>query len=64
MCRRKPAFLCMDEEEYEKYLDQIDNLDALINGRAEEPTYIQDQLRDQDGIRVPGCYRTVPAPTE
>lgn len=54
----------MDEEEYEKYLDQIDNLDALINGRAEEPTYIQDQLRDQDGIRVPGCYRTVPAPTE
>ena len=56
----------MDEEELELYLDMIDRIDPLLEP---EPFYGGDslslqQLRDDDGLRVPGCYRVPPKPTE
>ena len=49
----------MDEEEYEWYLRQVFDLHEYEH--EEEP--LQEQLRDENGYRVPGCYRTRPALT-
>ena len=53
----------MDPEEYESYLDQIDAMDPLLRGRSEidENESLCEQLRDEHGLRVPGCYRVLPA---
>ena len=48
----------MDEDEYEDYLNQIDNIQA----NELEYEALQEQLRDEHGHRVSGCYRTRPAP--
>ena len=50
----------MDEEEYEDYLNQIDNMRWGTNELEHDS--LQEQLRDEQGYRVPGCYRTRPAP--
>jgi len=50
----------MDEEEYEFYLTQIDELER----KAYEEERLIEQCRDEDGIRVPGCYFVKPAHTE
>ena len=49
----------MDEDEYEEYCRAIDWLDT----RQDSPdlnTLVQEQLRDEEGIRVPGCYVALP----
>ena len=57
----------MDEDEYDEYLNQIDEIDPLLIARARSaegdpmddfPLY--DRLRDKDGSTVPGCYRLRP----
>jgi hypothetical protein len=50
----------MDELEYENYLAAIDRLDsrAFVWEREES---VLEQLRDEDGYRVPGCFHTRPA---
>ena len=51
----------MNPEEYEAYLDAIDLLDERLGVsdiRVETP--VCEQLRDDYGYRVPGCYRTSP----
>jgi len=48
----------MDEEEYVEYLNQIERLTAELG----EPMLLE-RLYGDDGS-VPGCYRTLPAPTE
>jgi hypothetical protein len=50
----------MDEEELEEYLAAIDRLDSRINTR-ERDSSVLEQLRDEDGYRVPGCFHTRPA---
>lgn len=50
----------MDEEEYEVYLRMIDEYQHRDMGDE----LITEQLRDEDGIRVDGCYRVLPAPVE
>ena len=47
----------MDEEEYQAYLN-------AVFGMEEETEAFKDQLRDEDGYLVPGCYHVSPAPTE
>ena len=49
----------MNEEEYEQYLRQVFGLIEYEHG--DDP--LQAQLYDENGP-VPGCYRTMPAPTE
>jgi len=59
----------MDEEELEQYLELIDEQERRELWRLNElePAEIRetliDQLRDEDGMRVPGCYRINPAPS-
>ena len=50
----------MDEKELEEYLRQIDKVESVRMG----DDALLDQLRDEEGIGVPGCYRTLPIPTE
>ena len=52
----------MDEIEYLQYLDEIDRLDRRIVD-DKSPYDILEQLRTEDGFRVPGCYHIKPAPT-
>lgn len=47
----------MDEEEYDQYLNAVFGMDYM-----EERGDLCQQLRDDDGYRVPGCYRVMPAP--
>ena len=47
----------LDEDEYEIYLN-------AVFGMEEETKAFKDQLRDEDGYLVPGCYHVSPAPTE
>lgn len=53
----------MNEDELDQYLDAVDRLDTRLG-----PTFTPDerpifeQLRDEDGLRVPGCYRAFPKP--
>ena len=56
----------MDEEEYEQYLDMIDRVDDRLRLDADEGNVFRpnEQLRDEHGIRVPGCYRVPPKLTE
>ena len=56
----------MDEEEYEQYLDMIDRVDDRLRLDADEGNVFRpnEQLRDDHGIRVPGCYRVPPRLTE
>ena len=56
----------MDEDEYEGYLDSIDAIDPLLRTELDDPIMtgsLIQQLRDEDGNRVDGCYWTPPAPT-
>lgn len=48
----------MDEEELEEYLRQIERL------RDYEDSPLREQLVDEEGYAVPGCFRVVPAPVE
>jgi hypothetical protein len=54
----------MDEDEYDDYLYQIDLIEQRKLGQERKDCALWDQLRDEDGIRVPGCHRVLPAPTE
>ena len=56
----------MDENELDLYLDAIDMMDPLINpvGIIDSEFMLHEQVRDERGFRVEGCYRTQPAPTE
>ena len=58
-CSRKT----IDEEELQAYLDAIDNLDSRIEVRGPDAFDILEQLRDEYGYRVPGCYYTRSVPT-
>jgi len=49
----------LNEEEYEWYLQHIYGTHEYEH----ENDPLQEQLRDDDGNFVPGCYRTKPAPT-
>ena len=51
----------MDETEYYEYLCQIDDMTWGANELENGP--LQEQLRDENGYRIEGCYRTNPAPT-
>ena len=53
----------MDEMELEEYLDAIDRLDSRIGADDKSPYDITEQLRDERGDRVEGCYVMRPAPT-
>ena len=53
----------VDESELELYLDQIDMLDTRIQVDAKSCYDIAEQLRDNLGERVHGCYYMRPAPT-
>ena len=49
----------MDEEELEQYLDAIDSIDPLLqhDPRPIDGTQLlHEQVRDERGFRVPGCY--------
>ncbi len=52
----------MDEDELEAYLDRIDALDPLLKVDAGTglDESLTEQLRDGNGYRVPGCFRTKP----
>ena len=52
----------MDEDELERYLDQIDAIDPLLKYEEGPLEYFLkfEQLRDEYGVRVPGCYRKMP----
>lgn len=55
----------MDEDELDAYLNAIDRLDTRLGPEYSViETPIFDQLRDERGHRVPGCYRKHPLPTE
>lgn len=47
----------MDEDEYDQLLRQIDALEQ--DARDQD---LIEQCRDEDGLRVPGCYYVLPAP--
>jgi hypothetical protein len=49
----------MDEEELEIYLNMIDQIERDDIKKRERP--LREQLRDENGYRVPGCYRISPA---
>lgn len=48
----------MDEWELEEYIKAIDELER----RELKDHGLLEQIRDEDGIRVPGCFYTLPAP--
>jgi len=50
----------LDETEYYEYLCQIDDMRWGANDLENGP--LQEQLRDENGNRVEGCYVTRPAP--
>jgi hypothetical protein len=50
----------MDEWEYEQYLNAI----SEIEQQAYEEQRLIEQIRDEDGLRVPGCYYVKPAAVE
>ena len=49
----------MTESELQEYLDAIDRLQTAALG---EPNLL-DEMRDEHGYLVEGCYHTRPAPT-
>ena len=52
----------MDEQEYQQYMEDIERLARhYIDDKS--PYDILEQLRDEEGERVPGCYYTRPSPT-
>ena len=52
----------MNERELDEYLDQIDALDERLECRrfGRGLQRIDEQLRDETGCRVPGCYCKAP----
>jgi hypothetical protein len=54
----------MDEDEYEEWLYQIDLIEQKQLAKEFGEPDLLEQLRDENGFRVPGCYRVLPAPTE
>jgi hypothetical protein len=50
----------MDEWELEEYLAAIDEIERRVLKNED----LVEQIRDEDGIRVPGCFFVRPAPTE
>jgi len=54
----------MDESELEEYLELIDQVEQKELERIHTQELLVDQLRDEHGFRVPGCYRVPPAPSE
>lgn len=66
----------MNEDEYMEFLalvfkDLVDldepqeMLDEWYRGEIPDPadSALREQLRDEDGLRVDGCYRVLKAPT-
>ena len=55
----------VDEDELELYLDAIDELDDRLQttNKQDYSETVSEQLRDEHGFRVPGCYRTAPSTT-
>ena len=54
----------MDESQYEAYLLAIDQLDGRLGPMdPDRDVILIEQMRDGDGIRVPGCYRKMPLDT-
>ena len=53
----------MDETELQAYLDAIDKLDTRFTVR-ENDGYVLEQLRDELGYRVDGCFYTKPSQTD
>ena len=66
----------MDEKEYEEFLARVfvdiveddleeEFLDEYYRGVIPDPLdmALVEQIRDEDGDVVPGCYRTLAAPT-
>ena len=55
----------MDEHELDEYLSSIDFLDTRLGARApDDGDDLQlEYLRDERGIRMPGCYRVRPTPS-
>ena len=54
----------MDEDQYESYLLAIDRLDKRLGPvDPDRETSVIEQMRDEDGFRVPGCYRRMPLHT-
>ena len=53
----------MDEFEIEALLDAIDALDPLLNptNTIEYDEILSEQVRDENGHRVEGCYHIRPA---
>lgn len=49
----------MDEEELEEYLNAV-----FGDSDPFEAASLRQPLVDDDGFRVPGCYRVSPAPTD
>ena len=50
----------MDEEELEEYMCQVFGIERY----EYEPNELLNQLRDEDGFRVDGCYSVIPAKVE
>ena len=53
----------MDEDEYDAYIDQIDAIDPLLPRTycaGDEVMSDYEQLRDENGYVVEGCYRRKP----
>ena len=50
----------MDEEEYLEYINAIDEIER----RELKDGNLMEQIRDEDGARVPGCFFVKPAPFE
>ncbi len=46
----------VSEEEYQEYLSQIEGM------YEQDHAPLREQLRDENGYQVPGCYRIIPAP--
>jgi len=54
----------MDETEYQEYIDAIDAVERRDRERFETNGALTEQIRDEDGFRVPGCFYVKPAPFE
>lgn len=54
----------LDELEYEDWLYQIDLVEQKELAQERMDARVYEQIRDEDGFRVPGCHRVLPVPTE
>jgi hypothetical protein len=54
----------MDEEELDEYQKLIDLIEDRRIIREIAESELLEQMRDEEYMRVPGCYRVLPAPVE